>query len=189
MSPPIYTPDGSEVSEIVLPDGSTASQVVDPDGNVVFEAGPDIPDSLVSRPDDNSTQSNNADMGIVFETSRVWPDFQARISQNQGFASDEEMVIREGTSGSDIAVVDVSANSPLDVITFDSIGLQANTEYSVFMRTPSGESRDRGINDSTNYPILSDDGNLVMTGEFFDGETGFGNNTSNSILEIGNINL
>jgi len=29
----------------VLPDGSTASEVIDPDGNVVFEAGPDIPDS------------------------------------------------------------------------------------------------------------------------------------------------
>jgi len=45
MSPPIFTPDGSEVSEIVLPDGSTASQVIGPDGNVVFEAPPDIPDS------------------------------------------------------------------------------------------------------------------------------------------------
>jgi len=49
MSPPIYTPDGSEVSEIVLPDGSTASQVIGPDGNVVFEAGSDIPDSGVAR--------------------------------------------------------------------------------------------------------------------------------------------
>jgi hypothetical protein len=35
------------VSEIVLPDGSTASEVIGPDGNVVFEAGPDIPDSVV----------------------------------------------------------------------------------------------------------------------------------------------
>jgi len=49
MSPPIYAPDGSEVSEIVLPDGSTASEVIGPDGNVVFEAGPDIPDSGVLR--------------------------------------------------------------------------------------------------------------------------------------------
>jgi len=39
MSPPIRTPDGSEVSEIVLPDGSTASEVIGPDGNVVFETG------------------------------------------------------------------------------------------------------------------------------------------------------
>jgi len=49
MSPPIYTPDGSEVSEIVLPDGSTASEVIGPDGNIVFEAGPDIPDSVVAQ--------------------------------------------------------------------------------------------------------------------------------------------
>jgi len=49
MSPPIYTPDGSEVSEIVLPDGSTASEVIGPDGTVVFEAGPDIPDSVVDN--------------------------------------------------------------------------------------------------------------------------------------------
>jgi hypothetical protein len=48
MSPPIFTPDGSEVSEIVLPDGSIASEVVAPDGSVVFE-GPDIPDSAIHR--------------------------------------------------------------------------------------------------------------------------------------------
>jgi len=51
MSPPIYTPDGSEVTEIVLPDGSTASEVVAPDGSVVFDAGPDIPDSVVAQYD------------------------------------------------------------------------------------------------------------------------------------------
>ena len=50
MSPPIYTPDGQEVTEIVLPDGSTASEVVAPDGSVVFEAGPDIPDSAIFQP-------------------------------------------------------------------------------------------------------------------------------------------
>jgi len=55
MSPPIYTPDGSEVSEIVLPDGSTASEVIGPDGNVVFEAGPDIPDSVVENWEDGDT--------------------------------------------------------------------------------------------------------------------------------------
>jgi len=49
MSPPIYTPDGSEVSEIVLPDGSTAGEVIGPDGNVVFEAGGDIPDSEANQ--------------------------------------------------------------------------------------------------------------------------------------------
>jgi len=59
MSPPIYTPDGSEVSEIVLPDGSTASEVIGPDGNVVFEAGPDIPDSAVSQYVASEYDTNN----------------------------------------------------------------------------------------------------------------------------------
>jgi len=62
MSPPIYTPDGSDVTEVVLPDGSTASEVVAPDGSVVFEAGPDIPDSGVSRWtfDNEDTESGTA---------------------------------------------------------------------------------------------------------------------------------
>src|SRR6056297_2572190 len=58
MSPPIFTPDGSAVTEIVLPDGSTASEVVAPDGSVVFDAGPEIPDSGVLRyefEDDSNT--------------------------------------------------------------------------------------------------------------------------------------
>lgn len=49
MSPPIRTPDGSEVNEIVLPNGATASEVIDPDGNVVFEAAPEIPDSALTQ--------------------------------------------------------------------------------------------------------------------------------------------
>lgn len=40
----IFTPDGTEVSEIVLPDGSTASEVVAPDGTTVFGGIPDSGD-------------------------------------------------------------------------------------------------------------------------------------------------
>jgi len=62
MSPPIYTPDGSEVTVAVLPAGSTASEDVAPDGSVVFEAGPDIPDSGVARLtfDDADTSGSTA---------------------------------------------------------------------------------------------------------------------------------
>jgi len=68
MSPPIYTPDGTEVSEIVLPDGSTASEVIGPDGNVVFEAGPDIPDSGVDNWED-------ADNGGIYDSGETIPDY------------------------------------------------------------------------------------------------------------------
>ena len=39
MTPPILTPDGTEVEDIILPDGSEASEVIAPDGTVVFEGG------------------------------------------------------------------------------------------------------------------------------------------------------
>ena len=45
MTPPIVTPDGTEVEEVILPDGSEASEVIAPDGTVVFDAIPEIPDS------------------------------------------------------------------------------------------------------------------------------------------------
>jgi len=70
MSPPIYRPDGTEVSEIVLPNGLTAGEVIDPDGNVVFEAGPDIPDSVVHRYD--ATQLSLSDGDSAF----TWPDLE-----------------------------------------------------------------------------------------------------------------
>ena len=37
MTPPIFTPDGTEVEEVILPDGSEAVEVIAPDGTVVFE--------------------------------------------------------------------------------------------------------------------------------------------------------
>ena len=46
MTPPIFTPDGTEVEEVILPDGSKASEVIAPDGTVVFDA---IPDSVVDN--------------------------------------------------------------------------------------------------------------------------------------------
>ena len=48
MTPPIFTPDGTEVEEVILPDGSEASEVIAPDGTVVFE-GIEIPDSELYR--------------------------------------------------------------------------------------------------------------------------------------------
>ena len=45
MTPPIFTPDGTEVEEVILPDGSEASEVIAPDGTVVFERDV-IPDSV-----------------------------------------------------------------------------------------------------------------------------------------------
>ena len=61
MTPPIFTPDGTEVGEVILPDGSVASEVIAPDGTVVFEDP--IPDSedLHARYDAREIDANDAD--------------------------------------------------------------------------------------------------------------------------------
>jgi hypothetical protein len=71
------------VSEIVLPDGSTASEVIGPDGNVVFEAGPDIPDSGLehqfnfeqSLHDELTTASFVAQDGEAYSTTAAEGDY------------------------------------------------------------------------------------------------------------------
>jgi len=52
----------------VLPDGSTASEVIGPDGNVVFEAGPDIPDSAIAQYDATALSLSDQD------TVSTWGD-------------------------------------------------------------------------------------------------------------------
>jgi len=90
MSPPIFNPDGSEVSEIVLPDGSTASEVIDPDGNVVFEAEPDIPDSVLTqdlvawyRFEDGDARDYTNDLDATFADSTAYDG----IVNNQTYQS------------------------------------------------------------------------------------------------------
>jgi len=61
----------------VLPDGSTASQVIGPDGNVVFEAGPDIPDeeNLQFRyAADSGVLDPNGDPAAVGDTAETIED-------------------------------------------------------------------------------------------------------------------
>jgi hypothetical protein len=100
MSPPIFTPDGSKVREIVLPDGSTATEVVAPDGSIVFT--PPIPDSGIidsfededlteysGETSDFSTTTGTADSSFTSATDgsyflRTDTDFNATIVSADG---------------------------------------------------------------------------------------------------------
>jgi hypothetical protein len=177
--PPISI-DGTDVSDITI-DGDSVTEVT-ADGDVVWTAD-STPDSVVDRPSDNRSDNDDLNLGLKFETSENWTDFQARISSNTSTASDEEMVIGD-TNGNDVAVKDVSSKSSNDVVTFNSVNLSANTVYSIFMR--SSNARDRGFYDSPSFPYTSSDGNLSITAGWFDGPR---SGTAYSILEIGNINL
>jgi len=64
---PINTPNGNEVSEIVLPNGNPASEVIAPDGTQVFGA---IPDSVVDNFEDADANPRG-----VYESNDTISDF------------------------------------------------------------------------------------------------------------------
>ena len=121
MSPPIYTPDGQEVTEIVLPDGSTASEVVAPDGSVVFEAGPDIPDSALTqdlvawyRFEDGDARDYTATLDATFADSTAYDGtVNGATYQSSGGVADFESGANSGAfdfdgSGDNIHIPNVS---------------------------------------------------------------------------------
>ena len=87
MTPPIFTPGGTEVEEVILPDGSEASAVIAPDGTVVFEDA--IPDSALyywetptdgvsdgDTPDNWTDEVDSLDMELTGITYRTDVDGQ-----------------------------------------------------------------------------------------------------------------
>jgi len=151
MSPPIFTPDGSEVSEIVLPDGSTASQVIGPDGNVVFEAGPDIPDSGVARLtfDDADTSGSTA--------LDVWNGNDGTINAgvttgvtgaNQTYTTNEAYSFAEGNSGVTLPFSHPSGDGNwsiafwvnLDTVHFDTMLGNESGKTGIHFRTNAGNN-------------------------------------------------
>jgi len=159
MSPPIYTPDGSEVSEIVLPDGSTASEVIGPDGNVVFEAGPDIPDSVVSRSDDDDTVDLTDKFGLRFNSTVEWPSIGGEISSNT--ANISTVYVYRVSDGILMGSADVSGITSGETFTVDNIDLSADTDYAI-VADNNGSTHSMGHKNSASYPFTSTDGQLSL---------------------------
>lgn len=148
--------------------------------------GGEIPDSVVSRPDDNNTINNSDNVGLAFSTSQQWPDFQAEISSNTSPASDETLVIGD-TNGTDVATKDISGAVAGDIITLSDVNLSANESYSIYIR--SSNSRDFGDYDSPSFPYNSSDGNLSITSGWSTAEGGAVSFSVFAIKRIGNITL
>jgi hypothetical protein len=98
MSPPIFTPDGSEVSEIVLPDGETASEVVAPDGSVVVVR--QLADSVIARwnfEDDTDTTTildgvngfNGTNSGVTYSTDSEVDSLAGEYDGSSFFTTDD----------------------------------------------------------------------------------------------------
>jgi len=184
MSPPIYTPDGSEVTEVVLPDGSTASEVVAPDGTVVFDAGPDIPDSeanqkLIHRwylSEDSAPfvdQIGGADSTSVTGTTQVtgdWVDGAAREGDGVDDIIETTTLGSFGSSlGGDFAIafsINYSTTPDRDIIgllndtsdTGIAIPLRSGGEIGFFLRDDNLNDytveTDSAFNDGNNHRVV-----------------------------------
>ena len=142
-----------------------------------------IPDSVVERPDDDSSNSETDARGLKFTTTEFWPDFQGRISS---LTSDVSTAYITETDGSIIDTVDISDLSSGEVFTFTEIDLPSG-EYIITLDN-DGNSYTNGRYDETDqYPYTSDDGVLTLDNGIFN-ETSETNDVAYNIKEIGNIN-
>jgi hypothetical protein len=152
---PSFNPDSAEVSEIILPDGSTASEVIAPDGSTVF--GNAIPDSVASRPDDDSSGSVSADHGLAIEFAESFGEFGARISNNTTGVTTARV---RDSNGNVIDSTDVSSLSSGDAFTLSG-DFQANTEYQVTVDADGSSFTVGFASGADQYPYTSADVDIV----------------------------
>ena len=145
MAPPIFTPDGTEVEEVILPDGSEASEVIAPDGTVVFEDP--IPDSgLLHDYDADQLGLTGGDTVNTFTDQEG--DQGASASGSPTFResaiNDEAAVEYDGSNDGHIAS-GVDVGQPLVIITVYEAN---NTTASMRLMSGDGERFGKWATDS-----------------------------------------
>ena len=115
---------------------------------------PEIPDSVVSRPDDDSTAPGRDDVqGMEIELKSDWPSIGGRISNNSSGADTARLY--DSDTRSQIDSVDISGLSSGDAFTFDDVNLESGKKYIIFL---DGANWTLGFRDNeSNYPYTSDD--------------------------------
>lgn len=145
------------------------------------EPGAPRPNSVVSRTDDNQSQSQSAKIGLQIESTVEWPEIGVRISANT--AGVQSVYIHQASDGALIADKSVSNLGGGDTTTLTA-NLSANTKYNVVVDADGSNYTD-GYYDSPSYPITSGDGQLtIVTGAT--GETST-NPDAHTIVEVGDV--
>ena len=140
-----------------------------------------IPDSVVSRPDDDSTTSFIVDAGIEIQVKSNWPSIGARVSNNSSGTT--RAYLLDADDGSLIDDVDISELSSGDAFTFKDVGLQDGEKYFITLDA-EGSSYTLGFaEDEENYPYTSDD--VDITDRVEDGSVKSGQIWA--INDVGNV--
>jgi len=163
-----------------------ASEVRKGDGTVLWSSEPAIPDSVVSRPDDNNSFNNASDFGLLFYTAVEWPDIGGRLSANISGAT--RAYVYRVSDGQLMGDADISTLSAGDAFTvgLDS-SLSAGSEFT-FVVDAEGSTFDQGVyNQSISLPYTSSDGNLEIR-DNAEGVSAYGQNDNLlNIVEIGDV--
>ncbi|WP_152421864.1 hypothetical protein [Halorubrum saccharovorum] len=150
--------------------------------------GSAIPDSVVSRPADNSQSgSSTADYGVVISSSEEWPEIGAEISSNTP-SSVQNAKLRRISDGVILEEKDISSLAPGDTFRFTNLSenIQPNTDYHVSIQDP--DSAQIGEYDSPSFPYTSSDGVLEITSSgYWDGASVVYQDAVDAISRVGDI--
>jgi len=144
MTPPI-TIGGDTVDAITI-DGDSVSEVT-VDGSTVFGG---IPDTQITRPTDNGSNSVSSKSGLVINPNVELDGIKAELSAN--VASVETAYIEEVASGTTLGTTDISALSSGDTFRVDGITMSSGTDY-MLLADANGASYTQGFHNSSNYPL------------------------------------
>jgi len=171
MTPPINI-DGSSVADITI-DGTSVSEVT-VDGSTVFS---EIPNSVTTRPSDDSTGTGTSqDGGVQITLSSDWPSIGAQISDNTLGATRAYLI---DSSGNQIKSVDISGLSAGDSFSFDNVNLTAGNTFVIYINA-EGSGYDIGFANTTSYTFGGAD--LDITAGYSNGV-----NTSHQPRGVNNI--
>ena len=152
-----------------------------------------IPDFLVSRPDDNSTQSGETKaFGVEITTTETWEKIDAKISSNVDGATRALINRVDDRANEDferIATKDISDLSAGDAFRFDDLSEDiTDDETYQFLLDADNNDYVRGWYDEDDqFPYNSDEDAITIERGIGSDGTFTSQNASYNILEIGNI--
>jgi len=181
MSPPIRDGSGNGIGSIRLGDGSEISEVRTGAGDVLFSAIT-IPDSVVSRTDDDGSTSNSGSFGLVINPNNDFDKFGVRISNNTSGAT--RLRVYEYSQSSYVHSQSISGSTSGDAVAVN-FPISQGEDYGVEL-DGSGQSYTVGFyggSGSQNYPITGTDIDIVARSQDGTQQT---NNDYIGINDIGN---
>lgn len=143
-----------------------------------------IPDSMVSRPSDDSSGSYTDQYGVIINSKVNWPSIGVQLSSNTGSGVSTAYIYRVSDSTL-IQSTDISGLSGGDAFIFDQVNLSADTDYAIVVDN-NGSSYTGGFVRSFSPPYTSADGDLtIVDGAKYSNQNS--NINANNIETVGDV--